>query len=82
MSEAALDRLAIALNPGGYLVVGLYMPPPTAVGAALAALRLTRSGGHFWRSDEMEAELNARGFGAVETCPGPPGVALVLGRRA
>src|SRR5262245_52449328 len=49
VAQAALDRLAAALAPGGYLVVGLYLPPADAVGAALAALRLTRSGGHMWQ---------------------------------
>jgi hypothetical protein len=29
----------------------------------------------------MEAELKSRGLIAVETCPGPPGVTFVLGRR-
>jgi SAM-dependent methyltransferase len=82
VAEAALDRLTIALAPGGYQVVGLTLPPPDAVGAALAALRLTRSGGHVWQSAEMEVELSARGLSAVETCPGPPGVTFVLGRRA
>ena len=81
VAEAALDRLAAALAPGGYLAVGLYLPPADAVAAALAALRLTRSGGYVWQSTELEAELNARGLSAVETCPGPPGVTFVLGRR-
>jgi precorrin-6B methylase 2 len=81
VAEAALDRLAVALAPGGYLVVGLYLPPADPVGAALAALRLTRSGGHVWQSAAMEAELSGRGLTAVETCSGPPGVTFVLGRR-
>jgi SAM-dependent methyltransferase len=81
VAEAALDRLALALAPGGYLVVGLYVPPTDTVGAALAALRLTRSGGHVWRSTDMETELSGRGLCAVETRPGPPGVTFVLGRR-
>lgn len=82
VAETALDRLVTALAPGGYLAVGLYLPPGDAVGAALAALRLTRSGGHLWQSADMEAELSARSLEAVETCPGPPGVTFVLGRRA
>jgi len=79
VAELALDRLAAALASGGYLVVGLYLPPPDALGAALAALRLTRSGGHVWQSREMEDQLRARGLNSVETCPGPPGVTFVLG---
>ena len=81
IAEAALDRLVVALAPAGYLAVGLYLPPADAVSAALAALRLTRSGGHVWQSAEMEAELGLRDFCAVETCPDPPGVTFILGRR-
>ena len=82
LAQAALDRLAVALAPGGYLVVGLYLPPAEPTGAALAALRLTRSGGHVWDGAMMMAELRSRGFVAVETCAGPPGVTFALGRLA
>jgi precorrin-6B methylase 2 len=82
VAQAALDRLAVALARGGYLVVGLYLPPTDPIGAALAALRLTRSGGHVWDSALMVAELRSRGFIEVETCAGPPGVTLVIGRLA
>lgn len=80
-ARTALDRLTAALEPSGYLVVGLYAPPPDPVGAALAALRLARSGGHLWACAAMEDELRARGFTAIETCAGQP-VTLVIGRRA
>lgn len=80
-ARTALDRLTAALEPHGYLVVGLYSPPADPVGAALAALRLARSGGHLWECDAMEAELRSRAFTAVETCAGQP-VTLVLGQRA
>jgi SAM-dependent methyltransferase len=82
IARAALDRVTAALAPDGYLVVGLYLPPADAAGAALASLRLTRSGGHLWESAAMEIELRARGFSAVETCAGPPGVTFVMGRLA
>lgn len=82
VARAALDRLAVALVHGGYLVVGLYLPPADPTAAALAALRLTRSGGHLWDNTAMMAELRSRGFIAVETCVGPPGVTLVIGLLA
>jgi SAM-dependent methyltransferase len=81
VAEAALDQLNATLVTGGYLVVGLYPVPADPVGAALAALRLTRSGGHVWGNLAMEDELRARGFQDVETCEGAPGVTFVLGRR-
>jgi SAM-dependent methyltransferase len=80
-ARTALDRLTAALKPEGYLVVGLYAPPPDPVGAALAALRLVRNGGHLWACADMEDELRSRGFTAIETCAGQP-VTLVMGRRA
>lgn len=80
VAQAALDRLVAALVPGGYLVVGLYIPPADAVGAALANLRLVRSGGHLWESEAMEEELRFRGLTGVETCAGPHSVTFVMGR--
>ena len=74
--------LAAAVARGGYLVIGLYLPPPDPTAAALAALRLIRSGGHVWDSAVMAIELRSRGFIEVETCAGPPGVTFMLGRLA
>jgi precorrin-6B methylase 2 len=81
MADAALDRLAVALAPGGWLVVGRFALPPDAAVAALAALRVVRSGGHVWETAAMEQQLRARGFIAVESCGGGTGVDLVIGSR-
>jgi precorrin-6B methylase 2 len=80
VAENALDRLAAALAPNGYLVVGFYAMPPDKAGAALTALRIARSGGHVWEIAEMEQELRTRGFVDVETCVIPP-TTFVIGRR-
>jgi SAM-dependent methyltransferase len=80
-AQTALDRLAVALAPSGFLVVGLQPALADPIGAALAGLRLVRSGGHLWDSAAMEAELRSRGFMAVETCPGQLAT-FVMGRRA
>jgi methylase of polypeptide subunit release factors len=80
-AEAALDRLVAALAPGGHLVVGFYDLPADKVAAALAALRMARSGGHVWDSSALEQQLRTRGLVDVESCPGPPSVTLVIGRR-
>ena len=77
----ALDRLASALAPGGCLVVGFYGVPPDKSAAALAALRITRSGGHVWDVATLEQELRARGFVEVEACAGPSIVTFVIGSR-
>lgn len=80
VAEAALERLALALAPGGHLVVGLYAVPTDKAGAALTALRVVRSGGHVWDVAEMEQQLRARGFVDMETCLIPP-TTFVIGRR-
>jgi precorrin-6B methylase 2 len=80
VAEAALDRLAVALAPNGYLVVGLYAMPTDKAGAAITALRIVRSGGHEWDTAEMEQQLRARGFQDVETCVNPP-TCFVMGHR-
>ena len=80
-AEMALDRLAVALAAGGYLVVGTYALPTDQTAAALAALRIVRSGGHVWDSAALEQQLRVRGFVDVETCPGPAVVTFVIGRR-
>jgi hypothetical protein len=80
VAEAALDHLAVALAPGGHLVVGLFAVPTDKAGAALTALRVVRSGGHLWDIAELEQLLRARGFVDVETCLIPP-TTFVIGRR-
>jgi precorrin-6B methylase 2 len=81
LAETAMDRLAVALAPGGYLVVGLFALPADKTAAALAALRVVRSGGHVWDTVAMEQQLHARGFARVETCRGGTGVDFVIGCR-
>ena len=71
--ETALDRLAVALAPGGYLVVSIYVPPQDPVTAALTVLRRVRNGGHPWMIDTMAAAIAARGFADIEPQSGPPG---------
>jgi precorrin-6B methylase 2 len=80
VAEAALDRLAVALAPGGHLVVGLFAVPTDKAVAALTALRVVRSGGHLWDIAELEQQLRARGFVDVETCLISP-TTFVIGRR-
>ena len=78
--EAALDRLAVTLAPGGHLVVGLFAVPADKAGAALTALRVVRSGGYAWDTAEIEQQLRAQGFVDMETCLTPT-TSFVIGRR-
>ena len=78
----ALERLYRGLKPGGWLIVGVYPPPPDELGQVLTKLRIVRSGGHPWTTDEVEEQLRALGFGSVESFSPTPPVLFVLGRRA
>ena len=82
MVTTALQRINRALAPGGWLLFGLYAPPPSALGQALAKLRTVRGGGHPWTTQQVEDQLKATGFESVETLPPTPAVLFVIGRRA
>jgi SAM-dependent methyltransferase len=62
----ALARARAALRPGGWIVVGLFGAPPDPLRMALAALRTVRSGGHPWKTSEIEALLRDCGFAQIE----------------
>ena len=77
----ALQRVWRALKPHGWLVFGLYAPPPDPLGEALTALRTVRSGGHPWHPVEIEDRLRHLGFDQVETVTTSSPVLGVIGRR-
>jgi hypothetical protein len=56
--------------------------PSEALGEALTALRIVRSGGHPWRPTEIENRLRALGFEQVETVKTHSPVLAVIGRRS
>jgi precorrin-6B methylase 2 len=74
--EAAMDRLAVAIAPDGYLVVSLYIPPPDKLVGALTRLRHLRSGGTPWTIEEMSANMTSLGFTDIEAQPGPPNISI------
>ena len=74
--EAAMDRLAIAIAPEGYLVVALYIPSLDKLVGALTRLRHLRSGGTSWTIEDMSAAMKARGFTDIEAQPGPPNLSI------
>ena len=78
----ALERVYQALQPGGWLIVGLYPPPPDELGQILTKLRIVRSGGHPWMATEIQDRLRTLGFDSIETFSPMPPVLFVLGRRA
>ena len=78
----ALERVYQALQPSGWLVVGLYPPPVDELGQTLNKLRIVRSGGHPWMATEIQERLRTMGFDNIETFAPMPPVLFVLGRRA
>ena len=81
--DTALVRVHRALTRDGFLVALVYAPLPSALDAALTALRTVRGGGHPWETSEIEERMRRLDFAEVESFepPGAP-VHLVLGRRA
>ena len=78
---AALERCRRALLPGGWLVFGLFLQPPDALGTAVNKLKIVRDGGHPWAKSDIEERLRGLGFTEVETLsPGPP-MLCVVGRK-
>jgi SAM-dependent methyltransferase len=83
-TREALERIHHALIPGGWLVFALWAPSGDPLEAAVAKLRIVRSGGHPWISTEIVDCLLAVGFVGIEALPpGVPGspIAFVLSRR-
>jgi SAM-dependent methyltransferase len=78
----ALERVYQALQPGGWLIVGLYPPPADELGQTLTTLRIVRSGGHPWMAAEIQERLRTLGFNSIEIFSPMPPVLFVLGRRA
>jgi len=66
----AVTRVAHALRPGGWLLLGLYGgAEEDALALALADLRAVRSGGHPWSAAEATALLARAGLGEVHEVP-------------
>ena len=64
--DRALPRVVRALAPGGFLVFGIFASRPDPLNQALTGLLTIRSGGHPWRSEEVEERLRALGLRNVE----------------
>jgi SAM-dependent methyltransferase len=64
---AALNQSLSALKPGGWLLFGVYPPPPDPLAQRLTALRTVRSGGSPASPDELAELVSAAGFTDVDT---------------
>jgi len=81
--KTGLARVMQAVRPGGWIVLGLFLPPPQPLGEATMALRTIRSGGCVLDVERASALLEDAGCAAVhrlETATPMP-VGFVLGQR-
>lgn len=80
--EAGVARVAVALRPGAWAIVGLYRGS-TELEEALARLRTARSGGSILDVGAVQALLEGAGLTDVRVLPAGPGIPslLVAARR-
>ena len=84
ITQTALERIYRALVPGGWLIFALWALSDDLLAAAVANLRIVRSGGYPWLATDVADALLAAGFVGIEAPPlGEPAspVAFVLGQR-
>lgn len=65
VAARAVERVARALRPGGWLVFGAYHPGDTDLEAALVGLRSVRAGGGAWTIADMLPLLDGNGLVAA-----------------
>ena len=79
--DRALPRVVRALAPSGFLVFGIFASRPDPLNQALTDLLTIRSGGHPWRSEEVEERLRALGLRNVEYTVADAVGSFVIGQR-
>lgn len=79
---ATLPKLLHALSLGGYLVFNTGALPADPLAAALARLRIARTGGQAWITADIATRLRELGFEEVEVVPPIGHTQFIIGRRA
>ena len=77
----SLERVKKSLVPGGWVVFSLFSPPNDSFGEAIAALRVTRNGGHPWQREELEQTFRNLGLRQVST-HATVGSTVTIGQRS
>lgn len=72
-----------ALQPGGWIVLGVNRTPPIPLAQATATLRVVRGGGTALTTERAVELLEEAGYGGVHAVapPGPAPMELALGQR-
>lgn len=81
-ARTALDRLTLAIKPGGFLIVGNAPLLETDAATATKGARLLRSNGHVWRSEELAGMLRRQGYRDIEHLPCPDEIQVSIARRS
>jgi len=80
--EAGLPRMAVALTPGGWLVIGHGKFHGDGLATAVTRLKTRAYGGTPLDNDEAQGLLRAAGLEQVSSLPTPEGApGLTVGRR-
>ena len=79
--DRLLEHVRRALAPGGWLIFSFNPAPTTPLDQALARLRIVRSGGHPWTSQEVEERFRALVFEQIEVYSPAPPMVYVVARR-
>ena len=81
--EKALPAIVDSLRPGGWVVLGLMLPPPDPLAAAIVELRTIRGGGCVVTTGRALELLEAAGATAAHSVPPQPPspLELVIGQR-
>jgi len=77
---SALPRVVRALTSGGFLLFGMFGSRADQLNQTLTDLLTIRSGGHPWRSQEVEECLRRLGLRNVEYA-GDDVLAVIIGQR-
>jgi 2-polyprenyl-3-methyl-5-hydroxy-6-metoxy-1,4-benzoquinol methylase len=82
--RAIVDRVLVALRPGGWLLFPSAKAPVDPIAGPLMRLRIAHFGGPVLSSDEMEGMLKSAGYAEVRALPTPPQspMSMVVGRRS
>jgi SAM-dependent methyltransferase len=78
LTEAAVAAVARAVKPGGWIVLGRFLPLPDPVANAMLQLRTYRFGGHLLDEARSVDLLEAAGCTAVRATTAPPPVQMAF----
>jgi SAM-dependent methyltransferase len=79
----ATPKLARALRRGGWIVCGVFSPPPNPLARTTTELRTTRSGGYNLDDERAVELLDGAGFTDIHTMTptGPSPLKYIVGRK-